>query len=110
MPKALPKGAAPKFFVHNPDTMDRHDYKDVYAYIEHSANNGFYIVQGFDVSQWFKGVKQSFFASVHHMATTIPMLRMFAPPSCPQRQNDHARGSHTDSPGSHRCAAQVPAA
>ena len=43
MPKALPKGAAPKFFVHNPDTMDRHDYKDVYAYIEHSANNGFYI-------------------------------------------------------------------
>ena len=79
MPKALPKGAAPKFFVHNPDTMDRHDYKDVYAYIEHSANNGFYIVQGFDVSQWFKGIKQSFFASVHHMATTIPMLRLFAP-------------------------------
>ena len=31
------------------------------------------------MSHWYKGLKGSFFASYHHMATTRSMLRLFAP-------------------------------
>ena len=36
-------------------------------------------MRGFDVSHWYKGSNKSFFSAYHHMATTRPMLRLFAP-------------------------------
>ena len=59
--------------------MDLDTFKNVFDFIHACVNQGFYIVQGFNVSYWYRGQGASFFAAIHHMASTIPMLSQFAP-------------------------------
>ena len=59
--------------------MDLDTFKNVFDFIHACVNQGFYIVQGFNVSHWYRGQGASFFASFHYMASTTPMLSLFAP-------------------------------
>ena len=77
-PKPLTK-QEPIYVAHSPDTMNRSDYQSCYDFIQICFKNGFYVVRGFDVFHWYKGLHGSFFSAYHHMATTRPMLRLFAP-------------------------------
>ena len=63
----------------SPETMDALAYQQCYDTIESAALSGYWHVQAFDVSHWYRGATGHIFTANHHIATVRTILRRFAP-------------------------------